>query len=159
MPLPPDSPGQRLPSPVRPMSVEEALRRHEREMRRNQRPVRGAKQAAATAGSAVESHRFTHYGLVATDTDPSVPFEPAVDMLLVGARARLSVAGVSPTTIAVRINGTTIGEVAWSTGATLATPVFDDLLTADTSLLTIQCVEAGTGASGVVIRFDMVPAS
>jgi hypothetical protein len=101
--------------------------------------------------------RFTHDGPVTIGADDSPVYEPDEDLLLAGARARLTTPGTGTTTIEVNVNGDTVGEVTWGSGDALSVASFEDLLEADTDLLTVRCTAAGDGAAGISIRFEFDP--
>jgi hypothetical protein len=103
-----------------------------------------------------EYHRFTHAGALSVMDDDSAPYEPETNQILVAARGWLR-AGSSSTSIAVKVNGSTVGTVSWS-GSGLAVATFDELLEADTDLLTVRCTTAGTDAADCSIRFEFTPA-
>jgi hypothetical protein len=101
--------------------------------------------------------QFTSDGPVTVGAVDSPVYEPHEDLLLIGARARLTTAGGSGTTVDVKVNGDSIGSITWASGADLAVATFEDLLEADTDLLTVRCTEAGTDAVGISIRFEFDP--
>lgn len=101
--------------------------------------------------------RFTHDGPVVVSAGDSPVYEPDEDLLLIGARARLTTAGSSATTVEVAVNGDLVDSITWDAGSALEIVAFEELLTADTDLLTVSCTEAGSGAIGISIRFEFDP--
>ena len=104
-----------------------------------------------------EYHRFTHSGPLNTVDADSAVYEPEHNLLLVGARARLG-AGTTPTSIDVKVNGTTVDTITWAASGLAVEADDGELLTADTDLLAVRCTEAGTGAADCSIRFEFTPA-
>lgn len=110
--------------------------------------------AAITAAEPVPV-RFTIGGEVATTelTDcPLVDFP--IDVNLARVRGRLSGAGSSTTTVDVYKNGSSIATVSFGSGDTLATVTIGEPFDADDDTLAVACTAAGSGATGLSLRFD-----
>jgi len=140
----------RLPQPPGPPTLASILADHEREKRRQQRPVSKSTGAQSARGSTY--HRFTHSGVITLD-EPSAPFVPPSDTRLVGARCDVA-AGSDDATVGVYIDGSLVDSVSWSSAPTAVAVDFDEMLTADSSRLTVAFT-AASGSASVSIRFEM----
>lgn len=150
----------RIPAPPRPLTEQELLARHEREMRRQTRPVDGnqTRRADTDAPAAVAAitRWFNHRGPV-VESDPSDPVWLTVPGQLVYCQGLLTTPGGSTTSVSVLRNGDPIGTLAWGSGSQLAAVSFDQPFSPRTDLLTVQIVSAGTGAAGISLGFEFIP--
>jgi len=102
--------------------------------------------------SAPTYHRFTHSGVITLD-EPSAPFVAASRTRLVGARCDVA-AGSDDATVGVYVDGSLVDSVSWSSAPTAVAVDFDEMLTADSSRLTVAFT-SGSGSASVSIRFEM----
>lgn len=93
---------------------------------------------------------FSHKGT--PSTDESGPWSPHRTATLRQVLVLLGTAGSTNTIVTVYVNGGSQGTVTLGNGVTKNTAVFDDVLVADTDILTVAATTVGTGAADLTVQ-------